>query len=130
MERDAYWVLSEPGGGEFGGSSLNATLRDFARIGLFALHNGRLRDGTQVLPDGWMKESVTPSAGYDGYGYLWWLTGGSAFRASGIFGQGIYIDPAANIVIAIHSAWADASVDSDRALQVALYGALSQAVSE
>ncbi len=130
MEHDAYWVLSEPGGGEFGGSSLNATLRDFARIGLFALHNGRLRDGTKVLPDGWMRESVTPSTGYDGYGYLWWLSGGRAYRASGIFGQGIYIDPAANIVIAIHSAWADASADSDRALQVALFDALSEAVGE
>ncbi len=130
MEHDAYWVLSEPGGGEFGGSSLNATLRDFARIGLFALHDGRLQDGTQVLPEGWMKESVTPSAGYDGYGYLWWLSEGGAFRAAGIFGQGIYIDPAANIVIAMHSAWADASVDSDWALQAALYEALSTAVGE
>ncbi len=130
MEHDAYWVLSEPGGGEFGGSSLNATLRDFARIGLFALHDGRLRDGTEVLPDGWMEESVAPSAGYDGYGYLWWLGEGSAYRAAGIFGQGIYVDPATNTVIAMHSAWADASVDSDWALQAALYDALSEAVGE
>lgn len=128
MERDAYWVLSEPGGGEFGGSSLNATLRDYARIGLFALHNGKLRDGTRVLPDTWMQQSLAPSAGYPGYGYLWWLNGGNAYSARGIFGQGIYIDPASGVVIALHSARPDASVDSDRDLQHALYEALTGAV--
>jgi CubicO group peptidase (beta-lactamase class C family) len=130
MQRDAYWVLSEPGGGEIGGSSLNATLRDYARIGLFALHNGRLRDGTQVLPEGWMQESVSPSAGYDGYGYLWWLSGRGAYSASGIFGQGIYIDPASRVVIAINSVRARASVARDWALQNAMYEAVKNAVSE
>ena len=33
MQYDATWNLTEAGGGEFGGSSLNATLRDYARIG-------------------------------------------------------------------------------------------------
>jgi len=126
MEHDAYWVLSEPGGGEFGGSSLNATLRDYARIGLFALRHGQLRNGERVLPAGWMTESVTPSKGYAGYGYLWWLRENGAFAASGIFGQGIYIAPTENLVIAIHSARADASKDSDWALQNALYEALRQ----
>ncbi len=55
---------------------------------------------------------------------------GGAYRAAGIFGQGIYIDPAANIVIAMHSAWNDASVDSDWALQAALYDAVAKAVGE
>ena len=128
MEHDAYWVLSEPGGGEFGGSSLNATLRDYARIGLFAMRNGELRNGRRVLPDGWMDESIAPSKGYAGYGYLWWLRGGGAYAARGIFGQGIYINPAEKVVIALHSARADASVDSDRALQAALYEALTNAV--
>jgi len=128
MEHEAYWVLSEPGGGEFGGSSLNATLRDYARIGLFAMRNGELQNGLRVLPDGWMDESIAPSKGYAGYGYLWWLRGGGAYAARGIFGQGIYINPAEKVVIALHSARADASVDSDRALQVALYEALTNAV--
>ncbi|MCP4299919.1 MAG: serine hydrolase [Gammaproteobacteria bacterium] len=128
MERDAYWVLSEPGGGEFGGSSLNATLRDYARIGLFAMRNGELCNGQRVLPVGWMDESLVPSKGYEGYGYLWWLRGGGAYSARGIFGQGIYINPVENVVIALHSARADASVDRDRALQAALYEALTNAV--
>ncbi len=129
MEYDAYWVLSEPGGGEFGGSSLNATLRDYARVGLFALRNGILPNGERVLPAGWMTESVAPSKGYDGYGYLWWLRDDGAYAASGIFGQGIYIAPAENVVIAVHSARADASKDSDWALQYALYEALKNAVN-
>ena len=62
------------GGGEFGGCCINATLRDYGRIGLFALNDGKLSDGTRVLPEGWMDESIAPSKGYDGYGYFWWLT--------------------------------------------------------
>jgi len=70
MESDANWVLTEPGGGEFGGCCISATLRDYGRIGIFAMQNGRLADGTAILPDAWMKESTSPSNGYDGYGYL------------------------------------------------------------
>lgn len=130
MESDAYWVLSEPGGGEFGGSSLNATLRDYARIGLFALREGKLRDGTRVLPDDWMQESTSPSKGYKKYGYLWWLQDDSAYSASGIFGQGIYVSPQDNLVIALHSARAQASVDRDWELQNALYRALRNALKD
>jgi CubicO group peptidase (beta-lactamase class C family) len=61
MESDAYWCLVEEGGGEFGGSSINATLRDYARLGLFALRNGELRDGSKVLPANWMTESTRGS---------------------------------------------------------------------
>ena len=61
MESDAWWVLTEPGGGEFGGCCISATLRDYGRIGLFALNNGKLSDGTEVLAPDWMKESTTPS---------------------------------------------------------------------
>lgn len=130
MEHDAYWVLSEPGGGEFGGSSLNATLRDYARIGMFALHNGRLRNGDRVLPDGWMAESTAPSAAYAGYGYQWWVRGAGAYSASGIFGQGIYVNPGENLVIALHSARGAASVAEDWALQNALYAAVAGALSD
>ena len=103
MEFDAYWSLGTPGGGELGGCCLNATLRDYARVGLFALHNGRLRDGTAVLPEDWMSQSIEPSKGYDGYGYLWWLFGDRGYAALGIFGQTIRVYPDDNMVIATHS---------------------------
>jgi CubicO group peptidase (beta-lactamase class C family) len=130
MEADANWMLSEPGGGEMGGCCISATLRDYGRIGLFALNSGRLEDGAQVLPEGWMRESTSPSEAYDGYGYLWWLEGGGTYRASGIFGQGISINPSENVVIAIHSARAAASKDEDWDLQTALYAALTEALTD
>jgi len=128
MGSDANWMLSEIGGGETGGCCINATLRDYGRLGLFALHNGKLADGTQVLPEGWMAESTTPSKGNPGYGYFWWLYADGTYRASGIFGQAIYISPEDNVVIAMHSARAVASNKPDWALQSALFTALTGAV--
>ncbi|MEM6962213.1 MAG: serine hydrolase [Myxococcota bacterium] len=130
MESDASWNLTEPGGGEFGGCCLNATLRDYGRIGLFALANGQLEDGTQVLPDGWMVESTSPSKGYEGYGYFWWLNNDDIYSAVGIFGQGIHIDPKRNVVMALHSARAEADKDSDWAWQDALFEAIAREVGE
>jgi CubicO group peptidase (beta-lactamase class C family) len=130
MEADATWVLTEPGGGEFGGCCINATLRDYGRLGLFALANGELADGTNVLPPQWMADSTTPSRGYEGYGYFWWLDSDDVFRASGIFGQGIYIDRDENVVIALHSARPVASDETDWAWQSAMYRAISAAVSD
>jgi CubicO group peptidase (beta-lactamase class C family) len=130
MEADAAWNLTEPAGGEFGGCCINATLRDYGRIGLFTLNNGRLADGTPVLPRDWMKQSTTPSRGADYYGYLWWLTDSGAYRASGIFGQGIYIDPAENLVIAMHSARPDASKRADWELQMAMFQAVTEALKK
>ena len=130
MESDAYWMLTEPGGGEFGGCCISATLRDYGRIGLFALNDGRLADGSNVLPDDWMAESTSPSKGYDGYGYLWWITEDDVFRGVGIFGQGIYINRKENVVIALHSARAVASRDYDWDLQNALFAGLTKALTD
>jgi CubicO group peptidase (beta-lactamase class C family) len=130
MEHDAYWVLTEPGGGEFGGCCLNATLRDYARIGLFAMRGGVLADGSRVLPDNWMAESTSPSKGYGGYGYLWWLFGDGSYAASGIFGQRIHIDPANNVVIALHSVRDEASNPEDGRLLRAAFAALVDATMD
>jgi CubicO group peptidase (beta-lactamase class C family) len=130
MEADAYWQLTEPGGGEFGGCCISATLRDYGRLGMFALSGGVLPDGTRVLPEGWMGESTSPSKGFAGYGYFWWLKDNGAFEASGIFGQSIYIDPRHDVVIALHSARPDASRDADWELQDAFLEALVDAVNE
>ena len=105
MEHAANWLLLAPGGGEHGGCCLSATLRDYGRIGMFAMRGGQLRDGTRVLPEGWMAASTTPSATNEGYGYLWWLRGGDVFAAAGIYGQAIHIDPAEDLIIVTQSAW-------------------------
>lgn len=127
MGADASWMLSEPGGGEQGGCCINATLRDYGRLGLFALAGGQLADGTQVLPEGWMKESTTPSKGFGGYGYFWWLAEDGSFRGVGIFGQAIYINPAQNVVVALQSARNEASNEQDWELQYAVLSALANA---
>lgn len=125
MEHNAVWTLSEAGGGEFGGSNLSASLRDYARIGLFVLDDGRLGDGTRVLTENWIEDSTQPSSGAKFYGYLWWLRAESTFAASGIFGQAIHIDPEANIVIAQHSAREAASEPSDWAKQLTFFRAVT-----
>jgi len=105
MESDANWRLVEPEGAEHGGCCLSASLRDYARLGLFALSDGVLAGGERVLPEGWMTQSTSPSAANAQYGYLWWLRGSGRFSALGIFGQMIHVDPALELVIATHSAW-------------------------
>ena len=129
MADDAYWNLTETAGGEFGGCCINATLRDYARLGLFALADGRLADGTRVLPEGWMAQSVAPSAGYAGYGYFWWLFDGAAYSALGIFGQTIYVNPSSGVVIATHGAWNDADSDRYNERRLAAIGAIEAALA-
>ena len=104
MDTDAVWPTLEKDGAEHGGCCLAATLRDYGRLGMFTLANGKLDDGTEVLPADWMKMSTTPSEGYPGYGYLWWLKSGT-YSAAGIFGQAIFVSPQDDLVIATHSMW-------------------------
>jgi CubicO group peptidase (beta-lactamase class C family) len=113
MEGDATWWLESPDGTEIGGSGFSATLRDYARFGQFILDGGRI-DSRPVLPDGWTQEATSPKTLRDGsalnYGYFWWpgttesdkREGG--YRANGIFGQHIYINPTTRVVIVVWGA--------------------------
>jgi CubicO group peptidase (beta-lactamase class C family) len=125
MESDASWLLEKPGGVEFGGCCINATLRDYARIGIFALRNGVLPNGTKVLPDNWMAESTSPSKGASYYGYYWWLFDDGVYAALGVFGQMIWIDPSREIIIAMHSAWPVAGNEDLRDHRTAFVNALA-----
>lgn len=128
MEADANWVTHGAGNGELGGCCISATLRDFGRLGLFAMNGGVLADGSRVLPENWMRDSVTPSQSNEGYGYLWWLQGNGIFRASGIFGQGIYINPATNLVIVTQGAWTTATGAEYAAHRDAFFAAVDAAL--
>lgn len=112
MEHDATWLLAEPNGQETGGCCISASLRDYARMGILAKKGGLLPSGDVILPDGWMEAATTPSRGFAGYGYKWWLLEDGAYTASGIFGQMIMIDPKRDLVIAVHSN-APAAVGTD-----------------
>ncbi|MFC4259246.1 serine hydrolase domain-containing protein [Marinobacter lacisalsi] len=111
MEQDASWLLGSTGH-EISGCCIQASTRDFARFGLFILGGGMV-DGEPVLPDGWLTQATSTQAETDqpdyGYGYQWWTLDDGAFMARGIFGQGIFIDPQRNLVIASNGNWPQAS---------------------
>jgi CubicO group peptidase (beta-lactamase class C family) len=113
MESDARWWLDSPNGHEIGGSGFSATLRDYGRFAQFVLDGG-VANGESILPKGWIEDASAPKVLHDGaelpYGYFWW-PGTSpeecrdgAFEANGIFGQHIYINPAAHVAIVVWGA--------------------------
>jgi CubicO group peptidase (beta-lactamase class C family) len=110
MERDAFWMV-DPSGHEVSGCCLSVSLRDYARMGQFALEGGK-----GVVPADWFARSTRPHADIGrpgfGYGYQWWTYPQGRFGAQGIFGQTIRIDPKTRTVIAVSAAAPKAS-DSD-----------------
>lgn len=106
MEADASWWLDSPDGLEVGGSGLSATLRDYARFGMFLLNDGVIGE-ERILPEGWIEAASTPKvvAGKTvKYGYMLWPMHGRSYAAEGIFGQYVFVDPDKNLVVAIWSA--------------------------
>ncbi|MGY2237080.1 serine hydrolase domain-containing protein [Pseudomonas gingeri] len=108
---DGYWLKDNYGHTlTFGG--YNATARDYARLGELYRLNGKF-NGQQIVPAGWIKDSLTPDAPYlmpgkrnnsdstMGYGYQWWLPEGQEhdYSAIGIFNQFIYVSPDQQTVI-------------------------------
>lgn len=128
MESDATWLVDDKYRAEIGGCCINATLRDYGRIGLFAMGGGVLADGTRVLPEGWMKESTSPSDANPGYGYLWWLLPDGTYAAQGIFGQLIWINEKTQTVIVTHSAWDHATGQDHADHRWAMVKAVHEAV--
>ncbi|HVK20060.1 MAG TPA: serine hydrolase [Actinokineospora sp.] len=101
-EHDATWNLDHDGGAEKAFCCVNATARDYARLGRLVLDGGRAQ-GEQVVPTAWIARiaAVAPHQ-VDGWGYSaqWWHpSGGEDYSAIGIHGQYVYIDPAAKTVI-------------------------------
>lgn len=115
MESDATWWLASADGIEIAGSGFSATLRDYARFGLFILGGGRI-GSEQVLPPGWTTEAGSPKVLKNGkkldYGYFWWPATPTpatpdpqgAFMAEGIFGQYLYLNPKESVVVVVWSA--------------------------
>jgi len=110
-EHDAYWLIDDTGM-EMALGGLNATLRDYAKVGKLFLHKGNW-EGQQLVPESWVAESqmmdaehLTPESKNSmhpdvGYGYQWWIPDGSdgELWARGVFNQYIYINPTTNTVI-------------------------------
>lgn len=103
-EADGFYIMDGlPGvGREFNGAGFNATLRDFARVGLLMLNRGKA-NGRQIVSPEWVAESTRPTdataTGPMGYGYQWWTLGGASYSAIGLQGQYIFVDPASRTVV-------------------------------
>lgn len=109
LEATPFYVtdgLGEP----FVLGGLNLRTRDYARMGQLFLDRGR-RGTTQIIPAAWVDASTSRQAntapGAIGYGYQWWVPDGAVageFLARGIYGQYIYINRGAGVVVAVNSA--------------------------
>jgi CubicO group peptidase (beta-lactamase class C family) len=111
FEDDAYY-LTDGHGVAFALGGLNMRTRDYARFGQMMLDEGRF-NGVQIVPQAWAIESVNASAPKAsdpndpfGYGYQWWvpLNADGEFYAIGIYGQFIYVNRPARVVIVKTSA--------------------------
>ncbi|EJS69826.1 6-aminohexanoate hydrolase [Bacillus cereus] len=130
MEENAYYVTDETKV-EQASAGLNATARDMARFGQLLLNNGEY-NGKQILPSS-ITESVKNvqegelaigNGASISYHNQWWIPHNEqgAFEVLGSYGQTLYIDPKANMVIVhfssnaapsneIHSVYSDMYVD-------------------
>lgn len=148
-DRDGYVLTDSVGFASWGGG-FNGTARDMARFGQMMLANG-MAGGRQLVPSvvvedirrgGDRKAFSRSSEGKPGevmegwsYRNQWWVTHNQhrAYTAIGIYGQWIYVDPKAEMVIVKQSSFTSARgkvIDDDVALAfhamgkylVSLYG--------
>jgi len=122
-ESSALWTADRTGL-ESGQGGFNATLRDYARLGLVLANDGVRPDdpsGRQIVPRDYLVEATDwkqqPEAfqprkatPYFGYGYQFWLYPGSPrrFAMLGVYGQSIFVDPALRLVVVMTAANATA----------------------
>lgn len=102
---DASWNLDHAGGIERGFGNLNATPRDFAKLGLLALAGGKVGDRTLISP-AWMARITTPVAEAEPgwmYAALWWHPPGHEkhgdYSAIGVYSQFVYVNPRHHTVV-------------------------------
>jgi CubicO group peptidase (beta-lactamase class C family) len=103
MESDASWSLDRKTNGlEKTFCCINATARDFAKIGRLYLNKGEW-NGKRIVSQQWVAESTridTTDGSVNYYQYQWWLPSGNGdFMAQGILGQFIYVHPTKDLII-------------------------------
>lgn len=131
-EADATWNLDHDGGLEKAFCCINAVARDYARIGQLVLDHGQA-GGQQLVPTAWI-DRISALAPHEvsgwGYSAQWWHAPGSDddLTAVGVYGQYIYVNPAADTVIVKLSDYGTEqdeleTVDMMRALAAGIAGA-------
>lgn len=112
MEHDALWNLDAVEGDEIGFCCLNATLRDYAKLGRLYLNGGEW-EGRRLLPEGFTVRATRPSAphleagaspygyGKRGYQYQWWSPEApeGEYFAAGVWGQYVYVSEPDRLIV-------------------------------
>ena len=125
MEASAYWSVDRSidsdadrvAASELGYCCLNATARDYAKLGQLYLQDGQWQ-GKRLLPEGWVRQVSRPSAAWQepgyldpkspsgrndtrGYGMHFWVPKGydGEYFANGVWGQSIWVSEKPGVVI-------------------------------
>ena len=109
MENDALWSTDKNDGIEKSFCCLNATARDFGKLGALVLQKGKV-DSTQIIPEQWIADMTKPASYLktsdgrtcDWYGYQTWIIHQDNMSVPyfrGVHGQFIYVIPEKNAVI-------------------------------
>lgn len=140
MEQDASLQVDRVGTAA-AGSGFNASLRDMARFGEVIRLGGKWK-GQQVVPAAAIAAIMaggSPAAfaaakypGLEGGNYAsqWWHRATGQVMAVGVHGQGIYIDPAAEMVIARFASHPVASNRVINATTLPAYDAMATRLSD
>jgi CubicO group peptidase (beta-lactamase class C family) len=137
-EEDAHYHVDRIGT-ESGGGGLSTTLRDLARFGETIRNHGRF-NGRQIVPSQVVEDIARGGdpakfkpAGYTtlpgaSYRNQWWITHNAhgAYMARGVHGQGIYIDPKAEMVIARYASHPAAGNAANDPVTLPAYMALAK----
>lgn len=142
-ESDAFWIVDDHQV-EMAFGGLNATARDYAKIGELFRRDGDWQ-GTQIINPDWVYAAThaekphllpgeNPASDYPmGYGYQWWLMDGidEEYSAIGVYNQFIYVNPTRDLVIVKLSAFSDYAKTEDEAgfrefETIALFRAIGQ----
>lgn len=137
-EHDAYFMVDSIGT-ESGGGGLNTALRDLARFGEMMRNKGKF-NGQQIVPEAAVADIVKggnkedfAKAGYTllkGWSYrdMWWITNNehNAYMARGIYGQSIYIDPTAQMVIVRYASHPIAANGANDPVSLPMYMAVAK----
>jgi CubicO group peptidase (beta-lactamase class C family) len=96
---------ADPQGIYFGGNEMRMTPRAMLRFGELYRNGGRF-EGRQIVPEEWVRESLTPRATSrhvgEGYGYGWFIgevRGHPMFYAWGYGGQFIFVIPELELTV-------------------------------
>ena len=137
-EQDGYFMVDSVGT-ESGGGGYNTVLRDLARFGEMMRNKGKY-NGQQIIPEAAVaditqggKKDDFAKAGYallKGWSYrdMWWITHNehNAYTARGIYGQSIYVDPTAEMVVARYASHPMAANAANDPVSLPMYMALAK----